>query len=65
MAFLPLLFLFLTFRTPEGRAAILGEAPDDAGAVRGPASLAFAVVDLEGMLEVAEFTRGLTVIPQG
>jgi hypothetical protein len=33
----------------------LGETPHDAGAIRGLASLAFAVIDLERMLEVAEF----------
>src|SRR3954447_2130728 len=56
--------LFLALRAPEGRAAVLDEAPHDAGAARGLALFAFAVVDLKRMLEIAEFARGLAVIPK-
>src|SRR5665213_68427 len=51
--------LFLALRAPEGRAPVLGESLDDAAAAGGLAFLAFAVVDLERMLEIAEFARGL------
>ena len=54
----------LALRAPEGRAPVLGEAPDDAAAARGLAFLAFAVVDLERMLEIAELARGLAMIAQ-
>jgi hypothetical protein len=40
-------------RAPEGRTSILGEAADHAAAALS-AFLAFAIVDLEGMLEIAE-----------
>src|SRR5947207_6417529 len=55
---------FLAPRTPEGRAAVLGEPFDDAAAALGLAFLAFAVVDLERVLEIAELTRGLSMIAQ-
>src|SRR5882757_6588794 len=57
--------LLLAFRAPERRPPVLGEAPDDAAAARRSARLAFAVVDLKRMLEIAELTRGLAMIPQG
>ena len=53
---------FLAPRTPEGRAAVLGESFDDAAAALSLAFLAFAVIDLEAVLEVAEFARGLAMI---
>src|SRR6266436_3180978 len=56
--------LLLALRAPERRPSVLGEAPDDAAAERS-ARLAFAVVDLKRMLEIAELTRGLAMIPQG
>ncbi len=45
---------FLALRAPEGRAAVLGEAADHCRAAVRAARLAFAVIDLEGMLEIAE-----------
>src|SRR2546429_4403172 len=56
--------LLLALRTPEGRAPILVEAADGAAAARGLALLALAVVDLERMLEIAEFARGLAMVAQ-
>src|SRR6266700_5781479 len=56
--------LFLTFRTPEGRPAVLRETLHDAAAARCLAGLALAVVDLERMLEIAELARRLTVVAQ-
>src|SRR5262245_10366010 len=47
--------LLLALRAPEGRAAVLVEAPHSAAAAGGAALFAFAVVDPEGMLEIAEF----------
>src|SRR5665213_3929856 len=64
MTFLPGFDLFLAFRTPESRTAVLVESPDDAAATDGLAFLAFAVVDLERMLEITEFAGGLAMIPQ-
>src|SRR6266852_1964645 len=54
----------LTLRAPEGRASILGEAPDNAAAAGSLAFLTFAVVDLKRVLEIAEFARGLAMIAQ-
>src|SRR6185437_738768 len=54
----------LAFRAPEGRASVLRETPDNAAAARGLAFLAFAVVDLERMLKIAELTRGLAMVTQ-
>src|SRR4051812_36954038 len=54
----------LTNRTPEGRAAILGEALDDAAASPRRARLAFTIINPEAMLEVAELAGGLAVIAQ-
>src|ERR1043165_3438277 len=51
----------LALRAPEGRAAVLGEALDHAPAT---AFLAFAVVDQEVVLEIAELAIGLAVIAQ-
>src|SRR5450631_2512024 len=56
--------LLLTLRAPEGGAAVLGKTLDDAPAARGLTFLAFTVVDLERMLEVAEFARSLAVVAQ-
>src|SRR4029453_9990394 len=55
---------FLALRTPEGRTAILVEAADGAAAARRLALFAFAVVDLERMLEIAELARGLAMVAQ-
>ena len=52
----------LALRAPERRTAVLGETPDDAAAACGPACLAFAVIDLERMLEIAEFAGGQAMI---
>ena len=54
----------LAFRAPEGRTPVLGEPLDDAAASGGLAFLAFAVIDLKRMLEIAEFARGLAMIAQ-
>src|SRR5258708_5272104 len=54
----------LAFRAPERRAAVLRETSHDAATARGLAFLAFAVVDLKGMLEIAEFAGGLAMIAQ-
>jgi hypothetical protein len=43
----------LALRAPEGRTSVLGEAADHAAAALA-AFLAFAVIDLEGMLEIAK-----------
>ena len=59
-----LLRSFLALRAPEGRASVLDETLYDAAATRGLAFLALAVIDLERMLEIAEFARGLAMIPQ-
>ena len=56
--------LFLALRTPEGRAAILVEAANGAAAARRLAFFALAIVDLEGVLEIAEFARGLAMVAQ-
>src|SRR5438552_1970364 len=56
--------LLLALWAPEGRAAILVEAADGTAAARGLAFLALAVVDLEGMLEIAELARGLAMVAQ-
>src|ERR1700680_485258 len=56
--------LLLALRTPEGRAAVLGKALDDSVAARGLAFFAFAVVDLERVLEIAELARGLAMVAQ-
>src|SRR5882757_2962685 len=54
----------LTFRAPERRAAVLRKAPHDAATAGGLAFLTLAVVDLKGMLEIAEFAGGLAMIAQ-
>src|SRR4051794_40607475 len=54
--------LFLALGAPEGGTAVLNEAPHDAAATRGLAFLAFAVVDLKPVLEIAELARGLAMI---
>src|SRR4051794_21575239 len=54
----------LAFRAPERRAAVLGEPPHDAAAAGAFACLALAVVDLERVLEIAEFAGGLAMIAQ-
>src|SRR5262249_36550932 len=51
----------LALRTPERRAAVLGEAFHHAATA---ALLALAVVDQKRVLEIAEFARSLTVIAQ-
>ena len=56
--------LLLALRTPEGRAAVLGESLDDAVAASGLAFLAFAVIDLKRVLEIAELARCLAMIAQ-
>src|SRR5436190_16625605 len=56
--------LFLALRAPEGRAAVLVEAANGAAAAPGLALLALAVIDLERMLEITEFTRGLAMVAQ-
>src|SRR5437588_8290398 len=61
-SFLPVVFLFLAFRAPERRAAVLHEAPHHAAAAGGPAGLALAVVDFERVLEIAEFARGQAMV---
>ena len=50
-----LLPLFLALGAPEGRAPVLGETLHDTAATLALAGLAFAVIDLERMLEIAEF----------
>src|SRR5258708_1588024 len=52
----------LALRTPERRAPILGEPPHDAAAARGLAFFTLAVVDLERVLEIAEFAVGLAML---
>src|SRR5689334_8728225 len=52
---------FLALRAPEGRAAVLGEALDHAATA---AFLAFAVVDQERVLEIAELAVGLAMVAQ-
>src|ERR1700733_9921936 len=59
-----LLRSLLAFRAPERRASVLGEAPHDAAAACGLAFLAFAVIDLKRVLEIAEFAGGLAMIAQ-
>jgi hypothetical protein len=54
----------LTLRTPERRASVLHEALHDPRAAIGFAFLALAVVDLERMLEIAEFAGCLADIAQ-
>src|SRR5215467_2331873 len=54
----------LAGRAVERRASALHESPHGAGASRRHAALAFAVIDAEVMLEVAELTIGLTVVAQ-
>ena len=49
-------------RRSSGR--FLTEAPDDAAATGGLALLAFPVIDLKGMLEIAELAGGLAMIAQ-
>src|ERR1700745_1877822 len=56
--------LLLAFRAPEGGAPVLSEAPDDPAAAGRAACFAFAVVDLEGMLEIAELAIGLAMVAQ-
>src|ERR1700730_9197182 len=56
--------LFLAFRAPKGRAAVLRKAPHDAVTAGSLAFLALAVVDLERMLEIAELAVGLAMIAQ-
>src|SRR5664279_3163998 len=56
--------LLLAFRAPERRAPVLGEALDDAAAAGGLALLALAIVDLKGMLEIAELAGGLAMVAQ-
>src|SRR6266576_5403380 len=56
--------LFLAFQAPEGRASVLGEPPHDSATPRGLAFLAFAVVDLKRVLEIAEFAFGLAMVAQ-
>src|SRR5690348_14819002 len=51
----------LALRTPEGRAAVLGEAFDHAAAA---AFLTLAIVDQEVVLEIAELARGLAMVAQ-
>src|SRR5215813_3903156 len=54
----------LALRTPEGRSPVLGEAADHAAAARHATHLAFSVIDLERMLEIAELAGGLAMIAQ-
>src|SRR5262249_41038126 len=56
--------LLLAHRAEEGRAAVLGEAPDATGAAAGRTSLALAVVDPEIVLEHAELAVGALVVAQ-
>src|ERR1700738_2056623 len=56
--------LFLAFRAPKGRAAVLRKAPHDAVTAGSLAFLALAVVDLERMLEIAELAVGLAMLAQ-
>ena len=42
----------------------MGKAADDSAATSRGAFFAFAVVDLEGMLEIAELAVGLAMIAQ-
>ncbi len=56
--------LFLALRAPKGRAAVLDEALDDAVAAFAAARLAFSVIDLKRMLEIAEFAGRLAMIAQ-
>src|SRR6185437_9011152 len=55
---------FLALRAPESRAAVLGEAADNAAAAGSSTCFAFPVVDLKRMLEVAKLAVGLAVIAQ-
>src|SRR5215218_4197630 len=54
----------LAARAVEGRAARLHEPPYRAAAALGRAALAFAVVDAEAVLEIAERAVGLGVVAQ-
>src|SRR5450631_4235932 len=57
-------YSLLTLRAPERRAAVLGKAPNDAATPRGLAFLAFAVINLERVLEITEFAGGLAMVAQ-
>ena len=48
----------------KGRTARLHRAGDQAFATRGHASLAFAVIDAEGVLKIPKLPIGLAVIAQ-
>src|SRR3954447_23300618 len=54
----------LALRAPEGRSSVLREPPHHAAAAGGDAGLAFAAVDLERVLEIAEFAGGLAVVAE-
>src|SRR3954452_1972275 len=54
----------LALRAPEGRAAVLVEAAHRAAAARRLTFLAFAIVDLEGVLEIAKLAGSLAMIAQ-
>src|SRR6476646_11736616 len=64
MAALNALELFLAFRTPESRAAVLCKPLDDAAAFRGLAFLAFTIVNLKRVLEITKFAGGLAMVAQ-
>src|SRR5450631_2771670 len=57
-------YSLLALRTPEGRASVLGEPLDDAAAAVCLAFLAFAVINLDRVLEIAEFAGGLAMVAQ-
>src|SRR5438034_5550615 len=55
---------FLTYRTIEGRAAVLDDTLDRAAAALGPARLTGAIVDAEMMLKHAELPISQPVVTQ-
>src|ERR1700736_729089 len=57
-------YSLLALRAPERRAAVLGKAPHDAATPGGLTFLAFAIINLKRMLEIAEFAGGLAMVAQ-
>src|SRR6266566_305194 len=55
---------FLAHRTKERGAAVLGNAPHDAGAAAGRTAAALAVVDAEFVLKAPELAVGAAMVAQ-
>src|SRR5260370_8931560 len=54
----------LTYGTKEGGAAVLRDAPHDAGAAAGRTAAALAVVDAEFVLKAPELAVGAAMVAQ-